>query len=232
MEKLKILIVDDEVLIAEDLKDIIKSFGCKNIFLAHSKTDAIESLENHKPNLALLDIRMEKELDGLELGDYINLNYKIPFIYITAHSDMAMIKEIIKTKPIAYITKPFKKTDLFAGLNMANSKIRESENKVLQIKDGYNTIIIPFDMILYIEGEGNYINIFYGTKKIVSRQSMDSVIEELDPEQFFKIHRSYIININKTTKYSKKEVVINNVALPVSRNTSETFEIIMKKAGK
>ncbi|MGZ4097575.1 MAG: response regulator, partial [Bacteroidia bacterium] len=83
MENQRVLIVDDEVLIAEDLKDILKSFGCREIYLAHSKSDAVRQLELIKPDIALLDIRMEKELDGLELGEHINAMYKIPFIYIT-----------------------------------------------------------------------------------------------------------------------------------------------------
>jgi DNA-binding LytR/AlgR family response regulator len=229
MENLKILIVDDEVLIAEDLKDILTGFGHKEIELAHSKSEAIKKLDTFKPDAALLDIRMEKEMDGLELGEYINSNLKIPFIYITAHSDMAMIKEIVKTKPAAYITKPFKKSDLFVSLNLVAAEIKHAEKNTLCIKDGYDTVIIPFDTILYIEGEGNYINIFCGSKKVVSRQSLDNIIEQLNKDLFFRIHRSYIINLSKTNRYSKKEVEINGVTLPVSRNIADEFEGVMKK---
>jgi DNA-binding LytR/AlgR family response regulator len=228
MDKLRVLIVDDEVLIAEDLKDILESFGHNQLYLAHTKADAIKQLELVKPDVALLDIRMEKELDGLELGDYINSKYRIPFIYITAHSDMVMIKEIVKTKPAGYITKPFKKSDLFANLNLVASQLRESKNNTLLIKDGYNNVIIPFDEILYIEGEGNYINIFTAGKKSVSRQSMDSVMEQLDNSLFFRIHRSFIINITKVTRYSKKEAEVNGTRLPVSRNIADEFEKLMQ----
>jgi DNA-binding LytR/AlgR family response regulator len=229
MENLKILIVDDEVLIAEDLKDILKSFGHNEIELAHSKSEAIKKLDTFKPDVALLDIRMEKELDGLELGEYINSNQKIPFIYITAHSDMAMIKEIVKTKPAAYITKPFKKSDLFASLNLIAGGMEQKELNSLHIKDGYETVVIPFDSVLYIEGEGNYINIYCESKKLASRQSLDSIMELLNKELFFRIHRSYIINLSKTNRYSKKEVEINGITLPVSRNTADEFESVMKK---
>ncbi|MBA3663778.1 MAG: response regulator transcription factor [Bacteroidetes bacterium] len=228
MENLRILIVDDEVLIAEDLKDILRGFGQKEIYLAHSKSEAIKSLDTYKPDVALLDIRMEKEFDGLELSEYINANHKIPFIYITAHSDMAMIKEIVKTKPAAYITKPFKKTDLYASLNLVAVAVAESKKNNLVIKDGYNNVIIPFNEIAYIEGEGNYINIFMGAKKLVSRQSLDSVMEQMDATVFFRIHRSFIINMSKVSKYSKKEVDINGLKFPVSRNVADAFEELMR----
>lgn len=227
MKKLKILIVDDEVLIAEDLKDILKSFGVQDIFLAHSKADALKALNTYELDIVLLDIRMESELDGLELGQYILDNLKIPFIYITAHSDMAMIENIVKTKPSAYITKPFKKSDLYANLNLIMDSTNKSESSSLYIKDGYNTVILPIDSILYIEGEGNYINIYCEGKKTVSRQSLDSIYDSLNKEIFFRIHRSFIVNKQKISKYSKKEVEINNVKLPVSRNISEEFEAFM-----
>ncbi|MBN8692465.1 MAG: response regulator transcription factor [Bacteroidetes bacterium] len=229
MKNLKVLIVDDEVLIAEDLKDILKSFGIQNIHLAHSKTEALTALNEIRPHLALLDIRMENELDGLELGQYIIDTLKIPFIYITAHSDMVMIEKIVKTKPSAYITKPFKKSDLFASINLIRESLSENQAAVLNIKDGYNTVILPFDTILYIEGEGNYINIYSESKKIVSRQSLDSVYDLLDTRKFFRIHRSYIVNTQKITKYSKKEVELNSIKLPVSRNIAEEFENFMKQ---
>lgn len=228
MRKLKILIVDDEVLIAEDLKDILKSFGIKEIHLAHSKAEALKALNEFRPQIVLVDIRMEHELDGLELGQNILDSYKIPFIYITAHSDMAMIEKIIKTKPAAYITKPFKKSDLYASLNLIWNSLSKNEPTSLNIKDGYNTVILPFDTILYIEGEGNYINVYSETKKTVSRQSLDSVYELLDADKFFRIHRSYIVNAQKITKFSKKEVELNTIKLPVSRNVAEEFDIFMR----
>ena len=227
MKRLKVLNEYDEVIIADYLKDILTGFGVREVCLAHSKKDAIKLLHEIKPDVALLDIRMEKELDGLELGDYINANFQIPFIYITAHSDMAMIKKIVKTMPAAYITKPFKKSDLFASLNLAAAEMEQSRNSSLHIKDGYETVIIPFNNIHYIEGEGNYINIFCEDKKVVSRQSLDSVMGQLDNEIFFRIHRSYIINILKVFRYSKKDVELNGNTLPVSRNIADQFETVM-----
>lgn len=228
MKDFKVLLVEDEILIAEDLKDILNSFGISNVYFAHTKTDAIVLLKEVKLDLVLLDIRLEKELDGLEIGEYINFYYKIPFMYITAHSDMAMIREIVKTKPAAYITKPFKKSDLFANINLIYTSIRDAKNKFLTIKDGYDSVVIPFEMINHIEGEGNYINIFTDNKKMVSRQSLDSVMEKLDTEIFFRVHRSFIINVSKVKRYSKKEVEINTFQIPVSRSIADDFETFIK----
>jgi len=227
LEHIKILIVEDEVLIAEDLKDILKTFGLKKIEMVHDKTSALENLRLNKPDIAILDIRMEKELDGLEIGEFIQNNYKLPFIFITAHSDIEMIKKIIKTKPVGYITKPFKKSDLFANINLAIEQL--TTNNKLFIKDGYSTHVININEILYIESEGNYINIFTSSKKYLSRQNMESDLLDLDSNDILKIHRSYIINLNKVKKYSSKEVIINEIMLPISKTFYDVFIENMKK---
>lgn len=229
MNKIKILIVDDEILISEDLMDILVSLGFESIELAHDKDEAIFKLGSFHPDIALLDIRMEKEFDGLEIGEYINANNKIPFIYITAHSDVETIKQIVKTKPAGYITKPFKKSDLFAAINLAGYK--QSDRKVI-IKDGYKNIVIDYNDIEYIECEGNYITVFCTGKKLVSRQSIDRFLQELDETIFFKIHRSYVVNLKKVTKFSKKELHIADTVLPISRSFDIAFEERMNQLNR
>ena len=231
MDSLKILIVEDEVLIAEDLKDILLSFGVKDIEMAHDKAGALEALEAFDPDMVLLDIRMRNETDGIEIGEYISKNYQKPFIYITAHSDVEMIKQIIKTKPLAYITKPIKKSDLFASISLAQAHVKQSAGNNLKIKDGFSTLVIPIGSILYIESEGNYINIYCDNKRYVSRQSLDSVVSELNGDQFFRIHRSYLVNVAKVKSYSKKEVVLGNITLPVSRGLGDDFHRFMGARG-
>jgi len=224
MERLKILIVDDEVLIAEDLKDLLSEFGCKQIEMAHSKNEALERIQEFKPFLILLDIRMQSELEGLELADLINEKHKTAFIFITAHSDATMIRKIVKAKPFAYITKPVKKSDLFATVNLFIEMQKENSSAVIHIKDGYDNIVIEQKSILYIQSEGNYINIFTDNKKIVSRQSLESILSLLPENEFARVHRSYIVNIKRVVKFSKKEVQVGPYKVPVSRNNGDGLD--------
>jgi DNA-binding LytR/AlgR family response regulator len=128
------------------------------------------------------------------------------------------------------IAKAVKKSDLFAAVSLAIDKIKEgSTNRKLKIKDGYSVQLINIDEILYIESEGNYINIYCENKKFTSRQSLDSAISEINDNSFFRIQRSYLVNTLKITKFSKREVIIRDVKLPVSRNTGDALEEYMKK---
>lgn len=229
MENLKVLIVEDEILIAEDLMDTLTQFGIREVRMAHTRQEAYKQLEAFEPDVALLDIRMENEKDGLEIGNAMRATYNRPFIYITAHSDLASIAEIVKSNPAGYITKPFKKSDLFAAITLVQKQISESlPNKVLKIKDGFNTVVILFSQISYIESEGNYIIVHHNGKRLVSRQSLESIYKELDEKLFFKISRSYIINLKKVASYSTKEVVMEgNIRIPVSRNIASDFQQVM-----
>ncbi len=226
MKHLKILIVEDEVLIAEDLKDTLLEFGILEIEMAHNKIIAFKQIKEFEPDIVLLDIRMKKELDGLEVGKFLMTETTIPFIYITAHSDVAMIKDIIKTKPISYITKPFKMSDLFASITLAMNQIQQLKNvpKQIKLETGTSTQMVNIDDILYIESEGNYIYVYCTDSKYTLRQSLDSIANKLSNTHFFRIQRSYIININKIGAYSKKTVTINGVELPISRTLVDEFE--------
>lgn len=226
MKHLKILIIEDEVLIAEDLKDLLFSFDFKQVEMAHSLGTGLEKLSVYKPDIALLDIRMEGELDGLKLAQFINKEMKIPFVFITSHSDLETIKKIVELKPSGYITKPFKRSDIYACLNLMAGTLNK-KNKVL-IKDGHKTNVFEWDEIDYIEGEGNYINIFCGNRKVVARQSMDSVLDQLDKDIYYKIHRSYIVNLKNIIKFNRKEISIGNVTIPVSRNVQDELEEKLK----
>jgi DNA-binding LytR/AlgR family response regulator len=227
-EKLKILIVDNEVLIAEDIKDMLHEFGCKKTYMAHSKQEAIDQLMAFAPDLVLLDIRMEHDMEGIELANIINNDFTMPFIFITAHSDVATINKIITTQPYAYITKPVKKSDLFANISLLAGELEQKIKQKLYIKDGYKTIVLNPEDILYLESDGNYINIYTKEKRHLLRQSMDGILSELDPNQFVRVHRSYIINKKHVARFSKKEIEINGVKVPVSRHFSENIETLLK----
>lgn len=224
MNVLKILIVEDEVLIAEDLSDLLRSFGINEIDMAHDKSLAIKKIEEFNPDLILLDVRMENELTGIQIAEVINDKYKIPFIFITAHSDVEMMKNILKTSPVGYITKPFKKADLFANIVLISERLKTKNVKQIMLKDGTKNVVLDLNDILYIESDGNYIEIHSLNKKFALRQNMESIMSQLDDHQFFRVHRSYIVNLKKISSYTRKDLTIAGVIVPISKNVIEAFE--------
>ncbi len=121
MNRLKILIIEDEILIAEDLKDTLIKFGVTEIKMAHDKAVALEQIMLFKPNLVLLDLNLNKkhdELEGFEIGKYLTNETSIPFIYTTAHANTFISNNTLNSKPISQIKKPYNKSELLSSLNL------------------------------------------------------------------------------------------------------------------
>lgn len=213
----KILIVEDEVLIAEFLKDELTSLGYHRICLAHNRKQVFSKIEEFNPDLILLDIRMNNEREGIEIAEEINRSIKIPFIFITAHSDKEIVQRALITKPVGYITKPFKKIDLYAAIHLAETNLEETNEKHLVFKDGHAIIKLSVDDILYVQSDDNYIHVFCINKKHTLRNTLEWFISNTPEELFHRTHRSYIVNITKITKSTSKAVFINESEIPVSR---------------
>lgn len=216
IETKKILIVEDEAVIAEHLKMLLENNGIDQIELAYSKESALKAFKNYKPDLIFLDIHMENEMDGIELANHINEHHQIPFIFVTAHSDNAIIKKATQTKPAAYITKPFKNADIIAAINIAINNSQKPE-KSFNFKDGYDEIFIKNEEILFVKSEKNYIDLVCLTRKYTIRNSLEWFLQTNTGEDFMRIHRSFIVNINHIKKLSSSSVEITDYIIPISR---------------
>ncbi len=218
MNTAKILIVEDEVLIAEHIKDLLKSFGLQEIYLAHNYLLAVAAIDNINPSIVLLDIRLKEPTDGIRLAKLLDEKGGIPYIFISANVDLLVIQEATYTNAAAYITKPLKKSDLFAAIQIALKQHNRNEEKFLIVKDSYANVQINLRDILFIEGSGNYINIHTPKQKFVVRKSMDWVDSELPDLPFIRVHRSFIINTQHVQKITAKSVFINDTDIPISRS--------------
>jgi len=215
---MRILIGEDDILIAEHLKEIIKSFGYDVVGVAHNKEQILKLIDKTDPNLALLDIRMEGKYDGIEIGETILKNYNFPIIYITAHSDREIIQKALKTKPSGYIIKPFKSMEVFTALQIAaeNFSNKKADNFIL-IKDGYTTIKLFLYEIIYIKSDNNYIEIYTEKTKYLERNSLESILSTINSDNFMKVHRSYVINLNHLKEFKSNTVILGERSIPVSR---------------
>jgi DNA-binding NarL/FixJ family response regulator len=121
MSRIKILIVEDEPLIAEDISGHLESLGYEVSGIAHTGQKAIELLQSKPPDAALLDITLGDEMDGLDVAKFINEKVKIPFIFVTSHADRSTIERVKDTRPGGYLVKPFDENDLMATIEIAVS---------------------------------------------------------------------------------------------------------------
>ena len=108
----KILIVEDEIIIALDLKIHLEHLGHEISSIAFNGKDAIKLTGETNPDLVLMDIQLNGEMDGIEVAQQIHKLYNIPFIYLTGSYDNSLLERAKQTNPIVFITKPFDETEI------------------------------------------------------------------------------------------------------------------------
>lgn len=121
MDVVKVLIVEDDPLIAEDIRDLLTGVNYLVVGVAYSKADALNLLRQHTPDIALLDINLGDNTDGILIAETINEKYQIPFLYLTSYSSKIILDKVKHTLPMGYIVKPFDEADLFTGIEIALS---------------------------------------------------------------------------------------------------------------
>src|SRR5438552_9547370 len=121
----KILIVEDERITAEDLRDILTDLGYTVTGSVASGAEAIARAEENTPDLALMDIRIKGDMDGTETARVLRERFNIPVIYLTAHADNDTLKRAKVAEPLGYITKPFQEGELHASIEIALHKHSE-----------------------------------------------------------------------------------------------------------
>lgn len=119
MTAIKILIVEDEPLIARNIAMYLRNNDFEVSAIAYDPEEALYQLKRQTPDFALLDINLESEQDGIQLAEYINRHLFIPFVYLTSYSDKETLERAKKTNPAGFIVKPFNEKTLYATIEIA-----------------------------------------------------------------------------------------------------------------
>ena len=165
----KILIVEDEAVIAADLRVILEKLG----YECHEADKGIEALHLiNKVNfdLFLLDISISGEMDGVELAGKIRSQSKSPLIFITSYFDHQTLDRVKSIKPEAYIVKPFEERNLTVNIELALFHSKSNTGKKINaeklfVKDQNELIALPPEEILFIEADDNYSKVFTGDRQ-------------------------------------------------------------------
>lgn len=222
MNSIKILIVENEILIAEQVSTYLQQLNYEVCGTVESGEEALELVEQESPDLVLMDIELDGELDGVETAAQIQQNIAIPIIYLSRLDDHRTLKRVSETKPAAYLTKPFKNHDVRNAIEMAMYKIgglqpsvserdiqvnielslnqvEEEEVKVLKDRLFFRTNKGTFQRlmiadIVYLESSRNN-TIAHTTKGDISIPNLlKRTFSQLGETSICRIHRQYAVN--------------------------------------
>lgn len=124
----RILIVEDEYIVAIGIKRMLKEFGYTITGIASTGEDAIVKAESTFPDVVLMDIMLKGNIDGVEAAKEIKEKFEIPVVYLTAYSDNKILERVKPTEPLGYIIKPFDEKDLHSNIEVALHKNRKKKN--------------------------------------------------------------------------------------------------------
>ncbi len=119
MSTIRVLIVEDDAIIAEDIKEMLSNVNYSTVGIAYNKREAMQLIVSKKPDLVLLDINLSGNYEGFEIAEYINTQMRLPFIYLTAYSSPEILNKAKHTTPMGYIVKPFTEQELFSTIEIA-----------------------------------------------------------------------------------------------------------------
>lgn len=218
MQHLNILIVEDEILIADFIRDLLEESGCQSVFMAHTAEEARNKMQQIQPEIILMDLHLEGGFEGITLSQQKNENAAV--IFITGQSDTTTIEKALATSPESYLTKPIRKVELLTALKIA---VNKKKKHYIFVKDGYANIKLMFKDILYVKADRNYLDIMLvGDRKITVRNTLSEFCKEL-PVFFKQIHRSVVVNSQYVNRISSDEVSVQGIVLPLSRNFRKNF---------
>lgn len=231
----KILIVEDEMIIAANISLQLNEFGYEVTGILSRGEDALVQIKEETPDIVLLDIQLKGELDGVETASIMHEQYNIPIIYLTANADEANFNRAKETHPYAFISKPFKKLDLQRAIELTldriavekmagNGEVSEKKHQPpfilsdrIFVKNNEKMIKIDIKDIRYIEADRNYCRIFCKTREYLLVITLKDMDEKLPSKHFLRIHRSYIINLTCVDEIAGSHVVISKKAIPMSK---------------
>ncbi len=228
---MKILIAEDEAIIAESLFQVLLQLDYDPFEPAGNSAEALHLLENEQPEMAIVDIHLGEPFSGFEVAKALQIK-KIPFIFLTALYDKDTVARAKEYNPSAYLVKPFTKENLFATIELTKSQtelIKQNSdvaNTQLFIKHGNKHLALDPLSILYLEADGKYVLIHCDkNKKHFVRITLNELMEQLTDLVLVQVHKSFVVNPLHIKAIKYDELMINEISIPIGR----TYRDALKK---
>lgn len=240
MDKLKILILEDTVEEASVLQIVLEE-KYTIVGIAKDFNEAVAFYHIHKPDIAVLDIFIEGEREGIRFAEYINNTNPIPVLFLTNAKDTITFSSAKKTNPYRYILKPVDPLGIHFSIELAIEnfingvgKLSTKENTVLKVKEELyikkkaSLFKVAIDHVNYVEADDKYCHIYLKDTKFLVQKSLTSLEEEFS-ELLIRTHRKYLVNrdqINRIDTADYNIILNNGSTVPLSqRHKKEVLEL-------
>jgi len=226
----KIFIIEDDLDLADNIAEILQFHSFDVVGKENSAENSLNLIMDSNPDIVLMDIILEGEIDGIQLAEQIREKLEIPIIFITANSDHSHLQRISKIENDSFILKPFSKNALITTINLSFLKYlrKKSEKNILNIRDKGSLVPVDEDDIIMLKADGLYTKINTKNKEYMIRSILKDVEGQLSEKKFIRIHKSYLINLNHVKAFNSKEVTIGTFKVPIRRGYLKELEKLLE----
>ncbi len=241
MEQIKILVVEDEMIIAADISMTLEEHNYDVIGMAPRGETALEIVKENAPDMVLMDINLKGKLDGIETALLMQEIRPTPIIFLTANVDQASFERAKAVQPYAFLGKPFKATELIRAIELAISRLGserdmnpENTEKPDSPEDGLallgdrifvrfkdRLVKVSITDIIYATAESNYCRIVTAERDHMLAITLKAFEERLSAPQFMRIHRSHLVNLEKLDEVGEVYLRLGKHQVPYSKSYKE-----------
>ncbi|MBN7810800.1 response regulator [Algoriphagus sp. H41] len=232
--KTKVLLVEDNANLSENISELLKLNGYEVLGIYESAEEAGENMMESSPDLVLIDIKLKGKKTGIELAEELRRDFQLPLVFITSASGKEVISRVKYLEPDGFIVKPFTKESLITTVELAISnyktkrkKSERTQTSLADTKPHMNEIFIRDNGwlkkiksvdILWIKAEGTYTHLNVGGKQYTLRNTVKEIMGKLDENEFVRVHKSFIVNLEKIEAFNHDIIKIEDSEIPIGRN--------------
>ncbi|MDW3190717.1 MAG: response regulator transcription factor [Cytophagales bacterium] len=238
MAQIRVLAIEDELLHTEQLRLLLEQNGFIVIDVVDTISEFKRMILATQPDILLVDIDLGEAINGIELMQGVSTTYDVPFIFLTAHEDQQTVKTAMATMPSAYLTKPYTGASLRAAIELANERHMKQPNshsdsvkKMIFVRSEDRLIRIAPDELWMVEAQNKQCSITLGNEQFVVTAKLTELANQLSPDQFMQIHRSYIVNLDQIGEIDAqyRHLTIGDQEIPIGRSyKSALMEKLLK----
>ena len=226
---INILVTEDESIVRKDIERCLGNLGYNVVASADNGEEAINMAMKHKPDLALMDIMIKGDMNGIAAAEEIKRNMDIPVVFLTAYADESTLSEAKLAEPHGYVLKPFKDVDIQTAIEMAMHKhgkeqeLRQEtdflrsmaehkeESDIIFVKNRSRLIRVKTEDLLFVEALKDYVVIHTRTESYTIHSTMKDVETKLGDVDFMRVHRSYIVNIEAVESIKYAMITVDGI---------------------
>ncbi len=226
--ELKILVIEDDLIIAENLKENLEEMGYNSVNIASNSITAIDYYKKMSPDLCLVDVQLNgSPMDGIATVQSENIGASCPVIYLTSFVDEQTRDRAKKTNPSAYLVKPANKTQIDVAIDMAINSFYNKRQVTkaplcplfsapsfiflkVRIKDYERYEKFFYQDISYFKSDGSYTEVHCGQKMPILSANLKKTLEIINQNIYIRCHRSFAVNINHIQSFDTSYLYVAN----------------------